>query len=175
VSAAELARKAAAATGEASVVLKLAEARVRRLGTQLNWANSAAVELLRDRPGDPLATTNAVAILEEVVAITPHASTLRINLSSALTNLGRHDEAIARVLESERIMRDRGLVINAQRILQAAGTFRRAGQLKEATRRIDEADAQIREGSDPPDVKESLLLTIAQERRLLAEAGANQR
>jgi hypothetical protein len=131
--------------------------------------------MLRDSPEDPAAMEMAAGILGEIVAMKPHAASLRINLASTLTNLGRHEEAIAQIVESERVLADRGLPVTPQRRLNAVATFRRAGRLDEAARRLDEVVALVRSGSEPAETKEALQAAIATERRLLAEANEAER
>jgi tetratricopeptide (TPR) repeat protein len=170
-----LAQRALDSASEPQLVRELAAIQVRRLGPQLNWANSSAIVLLRDSPDDPAAMEMAAGILGEIVAMKPHAASLRINLASALTNLGRHEEAIAHIVESERVLADRGLPVTPQRRLNAVATFRRAGRLDEAARRLDEVVALVRSGSEPAETKEALQASIATERRLLAEANEAKR
>jgi len=146
---------------------QLAAASFRRLGAQINWTNSSAVELLRDRRNDREAMATAAAILEEIVAMKPQSYNLRGNLAAALSGAGRASEAVQNLLESERLASERGVVIDTLFHLCAAQIFRRAGMTDQAAARLDVAEADRRAGSAEPATRGPLLEQVAEERRLL--------
>lgn len=162
-----LAQRALEATGEPEGAPQLAAAFIRRLGAQLNWTNSAAVELLRDRRNDREAMVAAAAILEEIVAMKPHSFNLRGNFANALSSAGRSSEAIEQMLEGERLAKERGTAIDTNFHLRAARIYREAGMPDKATERLDIAEAEVRAGGADVSTRGPLLEQIGEERRLL--------
>ncbi len=162
-----LVQRALESTGEPEGAPQLAATFIRRLGAQLNWTNSAAVELLRDRRNDREAMVAAAAILEEIVAMKPHSYNLRGNLANALSSAGRSSEAIEQMLECERIAKERGAAIDTSFHLRAARIYREAGMPDKASHRLDVAEAELRAGGADASTRGPLLEQIGEERRLL--------
>jgi serine/threonine protein kinase len=80
---------------------QLAEHWFTRLGPIINWGNSDALVLMRDRRDDPAALGDARDILLELIPRKPHAFNLRSNLAEAYRLLGEKDNAMRSMADAE--------------------------------------------------------------------------
>jgi len=161
----ERARRALAAAGEPEPVRALAAHWITTLGPQLNWTNSHALLLMRHHADEVERMQEAAAMLDEMVRVKPHSSSLRWNLASALMLAGRPGEAASHVREAERLSDARGLPIDPAQMVEAARVMINAGEPDEGRARLDRAQALLREGSIDPAALDALQRSIADLRR----------
>ena len=89
-------------------VKKLASAWLRRMGVNINYANSMCISVARDEGSSLADRVGAVELLEECVRLKPHAASLHANLGWLCYRAGRYEAALAALDRHRGLLRIEG-------------------------------------------------------------------